>query len=73
MNTEKSLFNFIREVVKSGGGVEVHFYDGGEHITASIESAYFKIPKEEKEVEVMDLKDAVQKYYETKKGRSEIL
>lgn len=67
MNTEKSLFNFIREVVKSGGGVEVHFYDGGEYITASIESAYFKIPKEEKEVEVMDLKDVVQKYYGTKK------
>ena len=66
MNTEKALFNFIREVVKSGGGVEVHFYDGGEHITASIESAYFKIPKKEKEVEVMDFKDVVQKYFDEK-------
>lgn len=85
MNSEKELMRFIREAIKSGGGVDISFYAVGDHITASIESAYLKFPKEEeevdiitltpakeeKEVEVMDLKEAVQKYYDTKKDIEE--
>lgn len=56
MNT--ALFNFIREVVKSGSYVDISFYDGGDHIRASIESAYLKFPKEEEEVDIITLTPA---------------
>ena len=49
---------FIREVIKSGGGVDISFYDGGDHITASIKSAYLKFPKEEEEVDIITLTPA---------------
>ena len=58
MNSEKELMRFIREVIKSGGGVDISFYDGGDHITASIESAYLKFPKEEEEVDIITLTPA---------------
>lgn len=58
MSTEKALFNFIREAVKSGGSVDVSFYGSGDNITASIESAYLKIPKEEEEVDIIKITPA---------------
>ena len=58
MNSEKELMRFIREVIKSGGGVDISFYDGGDHITASIESAYLRFPKEEEEVDIITLTPA---------------
>lgn len=66
MNTDKELMRFIRAAVKNGGSVDISFYQAGNHITASVENAYMILPNEEKEVEVMDFKDVVQKYFDEK-------